>query len=397
LQQKRISSKALRFTESVIREMTRLADEHKAINLAQGFPNFRAPGFVKEAAVRAIESDFNQYAVTWGSPRLRRSIARKYRNHYGWEVDPDRHVTVCCGATESMVASILALVDSGEQVLVFEPFYENYGPDTIIAGAAPVFVPLHPERDWAFDPVELEQAVLDAESRGGIRALILNTPNNPTGRVLSGEELECIAGLARKHDFYVITDEIYEHIVYDGHRHQPIALRPGMADRTITISGMSKTFSVTGWRIGYVIAPPDLSNAIRKMHDFLTVGAAAPLQEAAAVILDCPDSYYAELAENYRTRRDYLLGVLSEAGFKPWKPSGAYYIIADISDLTDEPDTEFVSRLIKEAGIAVVPGSSFFSQPERGRHLVRFAYCKTLDLLESAGERLLRFTAGLRR
>lgn len=385
---RRVSSKAGRFTESVIREMTRLADRHNAINLAQGFPDFPAPRFIKEAAHRAIDAEFNQYAVTWGSPRLRQAIAEKYARHYGWEVDPEREITVCCGATESMISSILALIDPGEQVVVFEPFYENYGPDTVIAGARPVFVPLDSSRGWAFDRASIRTRIQDAASRGSLRALILNTPNNPTGRVFASQELECIAELAGTHDFYVITDEIYEHITYDGHRHRPIALLPGMHDRTVTISGLSKTFSVTGWRLGYVVAPPDLTDAIRKVHDFLTVGAPAPLQEAAATALRIGTDYYEGLAESYRRRRDLLLGILEDAGFKTWTPYGAYYIMADISRLTDETDVQFVRRMIQEYGVAAVPGSSFFSRPELGRRLVRFTFCKTEALLEEAGRRL---------
>jgi aspartate/methionine/tyrosine aminotransferase len=385
---RRVSSKAGRFTESVIREMTRLAERHDAINLAQGFPDFPAPQFIKEAAHRAIDAEFNQYAVTWGSPRLRHAIAEKYARHYDWQVDPEREITVCCGATESMISSILALVDPDEQVAVFEPFYENYGPDTVIAGARPVFVPLDPASGWAFQRAALESRIQDADSRGGLRALILNSPNNPTGRVFTHEELECIAELAQAHDFYVITDEIYEHITYDGHHHRPLALFPGMRDRTVTISGLSKTFSVTGWRLGYVIAPPDLTGAIRKVHDFLTVGAPAPLQEAAATALRIGAGYYEELAEGYRRRRDLLLGILTDAGLKTWTPSGAYYIMADISDLTDETDVQFVHRMIREYGVAAVPGSSFFSQPELGHHLVRFTFCKSEALLEEVGRRL---------
>ncbi len=368
--------------------MTRLADRHQAINLAQGFPDFPAPRFIKDAAHLAIDKDFNQYAITWGSPRLRQAVAEKYARHYGWGVDPEREVTVCCGATESMICSILALVDPGENVIVFEPFYENYGPDTVIAGAVPVFVPFETEGRRAFSLSILKNQICQAAAVGRVRALILNTPNNPTGRVFSRSELEEVAALARSHDFYVITDEIYEHITYDGHRHEPIALLPGMRDRTITISGLSKTFSVTGWRLGYVIAPPDLTDAIRKVHDFLTVGAPAPLQEAAATALSVDDGYYAHLAESYRRRRDLLLGILADSGFRTWTPSGAYYVMADISDLTDETDVEFVSRMIRDRGVAAVPGSSFFSQQERGSHLVRFTFCKTEALLEEAGQRL---------
>jgi aminotransferase len=384
----RVSVKAGCFTESVIREMTRLAAEHHAVNLAQGFPDFPAPDFIKEAACAAILQDINQYAVTWGSPRLRAAIAEKYRRFYNWPLDPEREITVCCGATEGMIASILALVSPGERVALFEPFYENYGPDTIIAGAQPLLIPLDESRQWALDPNLLERTLHEGRKQGGIKALILNSPNNPTGRVFSLEELGLIAALAQEYDLYVITDEIYEHIVYDGHRHHPIALLPGMRERTVTVSGLSKTFAVTGWRLGYVLAPADLTSAIRKMHDFLTVGAAAPLQEAAATALAVGDSYYTELAAGYLRRREFLLAGLQHAGFKPWCPAGAYYIMADIRDLTGESDVAFVHRLIREKRVAAVPGSSFFQDPVRGRHLVRFAFCKSLALLEEAVGRL---------
>ncbi|MFQ5738250.1 MAG: pyridoxal phosphate-dependent aminotransferase [Acidobacteriota bacterium] len=390
--EKRVSDKASQFTESVIREMTRLAHQHEAINLAQGFPNFPAPQSIKDAACRAIQENVNQYAVTWGAPSLRRAIAAKYAQCYGWEVDSERELTVACGATECMVASILALVNPGERVLIFEPFYENYGPDAVIAGASPLFVPLNPDGGWAFDPDGLEKEIQKYHAQGGIRALILNTPHNPSGKVFSLEELQILARLAREHDFYVITDEIYEHIIYNGLKHHLIATLPGMRERTITISGLSKTFSVTGWRIGYIVAPPDLTSAIRKMHDFLTVGAAAPLQEAAAQALRTDRSYYEGLAVEYLERRDFLVGALEEVGFRVWNPAGAYYIMADISGLSNLDDVAFVRRLIQDCGVAAVPGSSFYHQPESGRRLVRFAFCKTLDLLHRAAARLKRLS-----
>lgn len=391
----RISQKAARFTESVIREMTRLAAQYNAINLAQGFPNFPAPQIIKDAACEAIQKDINQYSITWGSPTLRQAIAHKYKDFYNWEINPEKEITVACGSTECMISSILALVNPGERVVVFEPFYENYGPDAIIAGASPVFVPLDPAQDWSFDVEALEQRVQSALSKGGIRALILNTPNNPSGKVFSLQELSQLAQLARRYDFYVITDEIYEHIIYDGKCHHPIALLPGMRDRTITISGISKTFSVTGWRIGYIIAPQDLTNAIRKMHDFLTVGAAAPLQEAAARVLSMEHEYYRRLAQEYAERRDYLLAVLQEIGFKVWKPSGAYYVMVDISPVTELNDVEFVRLLVKEYGVATVPGSSFYHDPQWGRRLIRFAFCKTMDVLREAAQRLARVRKGI--
>ena len=385
----RISTKASKFSESVIREMTRLAARHNAINLAQGFPNFPAPDFLKDAACEAIQADVNQYAITWGSPRFRGAISEKYRRFHDWEVDPEREITVACGATECMIASMLALVDPGERVLVFEPFYENYGPDSIIANATPVYAPLDPERNWALDGDELESIIRGTLDEGGIRALILNSPNNPSGKVFSESELLMLADLAQRYDFLVITDEIYEHIIYDGAVHRPMALLPGMKERTVTISALSKTFSVTGWRVGYAIAPDSMTSAIRKMHDFLTVGAAAPLQEAGATALKVESDYYDKLAREYQQRRDFMVRVLEDSGFRVWKPSGAYYIMADISPVTDLDDVSFAQQLVKEYGIAVVPGSSFYRRPELGRSIIRFAFCKTMDLLEEASERLL--------
>ena len=386
---RRISHKAAQFTESVIREMTRLASQYDAINLAQGFPNFGAPEFIKEAACRAIRDDINQYAVTWGAPPLRQAIARSYERFYDFPVDPDAEVTVCCGATECMIASLLAVLNPGEHVIAFEPFYENYGPDAVIAGATPHFVSLNPDDDFAFSQNELRTLCESLVAQGGVRALILNTPNNPSGKVFSARELHWLAELAEEFDFYIITDEIYEHIIYEG-KHLLIAAMGNARDRTITISGLSKTFSVTGWRLGHIVAPPDVATAIRKMHDFLTVGAPAPLQAAAATALDAPAEYYAELARGYRTRRDVMLDALGKVGFRVWKPSGAYYIMADISPLTQKPDVEFVEHMIREIGVATVPGSSFFHRPEQGQHLIRFAFCKTLDLLEEAAQRLAR-------
>jgi aspartate/methionine/tyrosine aminotransferase len=369
------------FTESVIRGMTRLANEHGAINLAQGFPNFPAPAALKEAAARAIRDDVNQYAITWGAKRLRDALARKYAAWYGITVDPETEVTVTCGATEAMASALLAVIDPGDEVIVFEPFYENYGPDTILCGAQPVYVPLA-----AGESIDLDRLARAFSRR--TRAIIVCTPNNPTGRVLSRAELEAIAVLCQRYDAYAVTDEIYEHIYYDG-KHIPIATLDGMPQRTITISGASKTFSVTGWRVGTIVAPPAVSDAIRKVHDFLTVGAPAPLQEAIAVGLETfgPD-YYHGLVADYRARRDLLHGALVAAGFRCTPPEGAYYILADFSALSDLPDHEFARWLTCEVGVAPVPGSSFFSRPELGRTLVRFAFCKTAAQLKDAGERL---------
>jgi aminotransferase len=371
------------FRESVIRGMTRLANEYGAINLAQGFPNFPTPEPLKEFAVQAIRGDINQYAITWGAKRLRLALAAKYHAWYGMEVNPETEITVTCGATEAMAATLLALVDPGEEVIIFEPFYENYGPDAILCDAKPVFVPLLPG-----EPLDLERLAAAFSPR--TRAIIINTPANPTGKVLSRAELEGIAELCRRHDCYAVTDEIYEHIYYEG-EHIPIATLPGMAERTVTISGASKTFSITGWRIGTIIAPEALTDAIRKVHDFLTVGAPAPLQDALAAALESFDrSYYDRLAGEYRARRDLLHGALVRAGFRCRPPEGAYYILADFSALSDLPDDEFASWLAKERGVAPVPGSSFFHSPDAGRHIVRFAFCKTEELLREAGERLNR-------
>lgn len=371
------------FTESVIRGMTRLAAEHDAINLAQGFPNFAAPDVLKAEAARAIHDDVNQYAITWGSRRLRLALTRKYAEAYGMEVDPETEITVTCGATEAMAAVLLAIVDPGEEVIVPEPFYENYGPDTIICAAKPVFCPIWEPPGWELDLDRLERAFSDRT-----RALILNTPNNPTGRVLSRMDLEAVAELCARYDAWAVTDEVYEHILYEG-EHLPIATLPGMRDRTITISGASKTYSVTGWRIGTIIAPPEVTDAIRKVHDFLTVGAPAPLQEAVAAAMETlgPD-YYEGLASDYRARRDAMHGRLVEAGFQAASPEGAYYILTDFSEISDLPDDEFSFWLTREIGVAPVPGSSFYADPADGRHLIRFAFPKTLDMLEEAGARL---------
>jgi len=369
------------FTESVIRGMTRLANEHRAINLAQGFPNFPCPELLKDAAAKAIRDDVNQYAITWGAKRLRDALARKYAAWYGLTVDPETEVTITCGATEAMAAALLALVDAGDEVIVFEPYYENYGPDAILCGAAPVFVPLAPDR-----PLDLDRLAAAFSPR--TRAIVVNTPNNPTGRVLSRAELEGIAALCERHGAYAVTDEIYEHILYDG-AHIPLATLPGMRERTVTVSGASKTFSITGWRIGTIVAPAPLTAAIRKVHDFLTVGAPAPLQEAVAAGLDgLARSYYDELAGSYRRRRDLLVAALRAAGFRCTPPEGAYYVLADYSALSGEGDVAFARRLVVEHGVASVPGSSFFALPDPSRRLVRFAFCKTDDVLEEAARRL---------
>ena len=376
------------FTESVIREMTRIAQMHEAVNLAQGFPDFPMPEPMKEAACTAIMADINQYAVTWGSSALRNGIAEKYRRWYGMDVSPDREVTVTCGATEAMAATFLALFDPGDEVIIFEPFYENYGPDAILAGATPVFVPLE-QPHWTFDPERLRRAVTRKT-----KAIVVNTPHNPTGRVLTRAECDVIADLARERDLWVITDEIYEHIRYAG-EHHALATWPGMRERTVTISGLSKTFSCTGWRLGYAIAPPTQTAAIRKVHDFLTVGAPAPLQAAGAVAMSFDPDYYNHLGLDYRARRAMLTGSLTEAGFKFTVPEGAYYVLADFSDLSDMDDVTFAKWMCEEIGVATVPGSSFYSDRALGKRLVRFAFCKKFETLRRAGDRLVGMRASL--
>jgi aspartate/methionine/tyrosine aminotransferase len=372
------------FTESVIREMTRVAREVGAVNLAQGFPDFPAPHGMKEAAVQAIRNDLNQYGVTWGVPALRQELSRWYERRYGMEVDPDRDVTITCGATEAMAAVFLALLNPDDEVVVLEPFYENYAPDALLAGAQARFLTLDPP-DYRLDPEALE-AVITPRTR----ALVLNTPNNPTGRVFDEEEMAGVARVARDRDLVVITDEIYECILYQG-SHRPMATYPGMEDRTITISGASKTFAVTGWRLGSVVAPPAITGAIRKVHDFLTVGAPAPLQQAWADTLATLDpAYLNELVDGYRARRDLMILGLREAGFRCGTPEGAYYLLADFSAISREDDTTFAHRLAREGGVAAVPGSSFF-QSDKGNHLIRFTFCKELATLEEAVDRLTRF------
>jgi aspartate/methionine/tyrosine aminotransferase len=385
-QRARHSLKAERFTESVIREMTRLALAHNAINLAQGFPNFPAPAEIKRAAKEAIDRDVNQYAITWGAKSLRDAIVARVASTQGLAVDPEREITVCCGATEAMMSAMMAIINPGDEVVIFEPFYENYGPDAILSGATPRFVKLCPP-DWTFDPGELAAAFSPST-----KAIILNTPNNPTGKVFTLEELETIRDLAVRYDAFVITDEIYESILYDGARHISPATLDGMRERAIVVNGLSKTYSVTGWRVGWCIAPPETTAAIRKVHDFLTVGAAAPLQEAGAVALAFPESYYERLAAGYLARRDRLLEILENAGFRCFRPRGTYYIMTDISAFGFPDDVAFARHLVEEIGVAAVPGSSFYSNPADGRTHLRFAFCKTDETLQAAAERLARLT-----
>ena len=378
------SERTSQFTESVIREMTRLAMECDAVNLAQGFPDFSAPEDLKQAAKEAIDANFNQYPITWGAKPFRDAIAAKYRRTYALDYDPEREITVCCGATEGMVASMLAVMNAGDEVIVFEPYYENYSPDILLAGARRKLVTLRPP-DWTFDPDELRRAFSPKT-----KAIVLNSPNNPTGKVFSVAELQAIADLCEEFDALAITDEIYEHILYGGASHVPIATLKGMRERSVLVNSMSKTYSVTGWRVGWVLAAPDLTDSIRKVHDFLTVGAAAPLQQAGVLALNLPDTYYTKLASDYKGRRDLLLGLLDQAGFQCFKPDGAYYIMTDISKFGFPDDYTFVRHMIEHCGVAAVPGSSFFADSSQGATLIRFCFCKKYETLEEAGNRLRR-------
>jgi aspartate/methionine/tyrosine aminotransferase len=390
-----LSAKAEQFTESVIREMTRLALEHQAVNLSQGFPDFAAPAEIKEAARQAIADDINQYAITWGAKALRDAIVEKFERTQGIRVDPEREITICCGSTEAMMSSMMALINPGDEIVVFEPYYENYGPDAILSGATPRFVKLRPP-DWTFDEKELAAAF-----GWHTKAIILNTPNNPTGKVFTRAELEFISSLCARWNAFCITDEIYEHILYDGAEHISMAQIDGMRERTIVINGMSKTYSVTGWRVGWAIAPANATAAIRKVHDFLTVGAAAPLQQAGAIALKSPESYYQNLAKTYHEKRERLLKILTAAGFTVFKPRGAYYIMTDISGFNFDGirrsnsekttnDVAFAKFLVEKVGVAVVPGSSFYGNPADGASQVRFTFCKKELTLAAAEERLAR-------
>jgi aminotransferase len=379
-----LAGRVTHFSESVIREMTRLAQQHGAINLGQGMPDFETPQEIKDAACKAIQDGYNQYAITWGAPPLRQAIAAKARAFNGIDCDPDANVTVCCGATECMMSAMLALINPGDEVVIFQPFYENYGPDALISGAKPVWVPLHAP-DWRFDPDELRRAFSPRT-----RAIIINTPNNPTGHVFSREELTLIAELCQEHDVIALADEIYEYILYTDTPHISIATLPGMAERTVTISGLSKTFSVTGWRLGYCIAPAEITTGIRKVHDFLTVGAPHPLQMAGAAALAMPQSYYDKLREGYRRRKDIFLPYLRAAGFSFHDPEGAYYVMTDIRPLGGVDDHAFVRAMIRDIGVSAVPGSSFYSPRERGQTMVRFMFAKKDETLHEAGERLVR-------
>jgi aspartate/methionine/tyrosine aminotransferase len=396
-----LSAKAEKFTESVIREMTRLALKHNAVNLSQGFPDFAAPGVIKEAARQAISDDINQYAITWGAKALRDAIVEKFERTQGIRVDPEREITICCGSTEAMMSAMMAIINPGDEIVVFEPYYENYGPDAILSGATPRFVKMKPpanENDvWSYDPDELAAAFGPKT-----KAIILNTPNNPTGKVFTRAELEFIRDLCVRRNAYCVTDEIYEHILYDATEHITMARIDGMRERTIVINGMSKTYSVTGWRVGWAIAPAETTAAIRKVHDFLTVGAAAPLQQAGAIALKQPQAYYDKLATTYAEKRARLLKILTASGFKVYKPRGAYYIMTDISAFPDpDPkrfpaatrDVRFAKYLVEEIGVASVPGSSFYNDSNDGATQVRFTFCKKEETLAAAESRLAKLRA----
>jgi aminotransferase len=394
-----LSAKAEQFTESVIREMTRLAQKHNAVNLSQGFPDFAAPADIKEAARQAISDDINQYAITWGAKALRDAIVEKFAQTQNVRVDPEREITICCGSTEAMMSAMMAIINPGDEIVVFEPFYENYGPDAILSGATPRFVRMQPPKDanaqWSYDPTELSAAF-----NKNTKAIILNTPNNPTGKVFTRAELEFIRDLCVEHNTFCITDEIYEHILYDGTEHLSMAQIDGMRARTIVINGLSKTYSVTGWRVGCAIAPPAATQSIRKVHDFLTVGAAAPLQQAGAAALKFPQSYYDGLAKTYATKLERLLKILTAAHFTVYKPRGAYYIMTDISGFNfphEDPrfaaptrDVAFAKYLVQEIGVACVPGSSFYNNSQDGATQVRFTFCKKEETLAAAEERLAK-------
>jgi aspartate/methionine/tyrosine aminotransferase len=374
----------------VFGEMTRLARLHNAVNLSQGFPDFEAPQAIKDAACAAIQAEQNQYAPPYGTVAFREAIAADFTSRYGVDLIADEQVTVCCGSTEAMMASMMACIDPGDEVIVFEPFYENYGPDAILAGAAPKFIRLR-EPDWSFDPGELTAAFTNRT-----RAIVINSPNNPTGKVYTRDEMQLIADLCQKWDVLAISDEIYERIVYSGHAHVPMASIPGMAARTITTGGLSKTYSVTGWRIGWAISPPALTGGIRKMHDFLTVAAPTPFHDAGVAALSLPEQFYAGLARDYEAKRDLMMDILGRHGFTAYRPGGAYYVMADVSRFGFSSDSEFAQYLVKEIGVATVPGSSFYIDPTAAPQTVRFCFSKRDETLHEADRRLARLGVRLR-
>lgn len=377
-----LSRRTATFTESVIRDMTRLAIKHDAVNLSQGFPDFAAPDVIKESAIDAIRADINQYAITWGSKPLRDALAKKFESYNGVTIDPEKEITVCCGSTEAMISALFAITNPGDEIIISDPFYENYGPDAVLCDATPRFMEHHPP-NWDFDREALRSLFNEKT-----KAIIITNPHNPIGKVYTREELEYIAELCIEFDAIAITDEIYEHILYDGAEHISMASLPGMKSRTITINGISKTYALTGWRVGWCIADPEITDSIRKVHDFITVGAAAPLQEGAVAGLKMEQAYYDEMTVDYAKRLDILWPALEDAGFGMYaKPQGAYYIMVDISKFGFANDVEFARHLVENVGVAVVPGSSFYSNPETGSQQVRFAFCKKMETLEAAAER----------
>lgn len=375
-----LSNRSTRFTDSVIRRMTRVANQYNAINLSQGFPDFDPPHELKEALKKVASGSIHQYAITWGAANFREALARKQSRFMGMEINPDTQIAVTCGSTEAMMAAMLAVTNPGDKVIIFSPFYENYGADAILSGAEPLYVHLRPPH-FGFDVEELEAAFLQQP-----KALILCNPSNPTGKLFSLEELQTIATLAEKYDTFVITDEVYEHIVYEPFQHIYFASLPRMAERTISCSSLSKTYSITGWRLGYVIAAPYIIDAVRKVHDFLTVGAAAPLQEAAVTALQFDDEYYSTLLKTYTEKRDFFLRGLDKIGLKYTVPQGAYYVMVDVSEFGVTDDVRFCEWLAREVGVAAVPGSSFFR--ENIQHLIRFHFAKNIDTLSGALNRL---------
>jgi aspartate/methionine/tyrosine aminotransferase len=372
--------------DSVFGEMTRLARLHNAVNLSQGFPDFEAPQAIKDAACAAIQAEQNQYAPPYGTKAFRDAIASDFSRRYGVPLVADEQVTVCCGSTEAMMASMLSCLDPGDEVIIFEPFYENYGPDAILAGAEPKYVRLR-EPEWRFDPDELKKAF-----NNRTRAIVINSPNNPTGKVFSREELQLIADLCLQWDVLAISDEIYERIVYAGHAHVPMSSLPGMADRTITTGGLSKTFSVTGWRIGWAISPPSLTGGIRKIHDFLTVAAPTPFHDAGVAALSLGEEFYTQMAADYQAKRDLMMDILGRHGFTAHQPGGAYYVMTDVSRFGFKTDSEFAQYLVKEIGVATVPGSSFYIDPASAPQTVRFCFSKRDETLLEADRRLSRLT-----
>ena len=382
------SHRTRHFGESVIRRMTRVANAHGAVNLSQGFPDFDPPPALLAAAEQAARHGPHQYAVTWGAPNFRAALAAKQSRWMGLPIDPERHLVVTCGSTEAMMVAMMTACNPGDKVVIFSPFYENYVADTILTGAEPIYVPLRPP-NFCFDPEELRRAFAQKP-----KALILCNPSNPSGKVFTREELLFIAQLAEEHDTFVITDEVYEHIVYAPSTHIYFASLPGMFERTLSCSSLSKTYSITGWRLGYVIAPPAIIDAARKVHDFLTVGAAAPLQEAAVAGLELPDGYYAELQATYTDKRTVFLRYLDQAGLQYTRPDGAYYVLVDISEFGWKSDVAFAEWLAREVGVAGVPGSSFFREPVRD--LIRFHFAKKTETLNAAGDRLLQLREKVR-